>query len=78
MAKKKKRYNKHDYNYDNRNNKVKLKTIAEKVDVDIEQVLSCAVNLGYRIYNLPPKGAKKPRYFVSSLDANKIKNILQK
>lgn len=72
-----KKYNKYN-SYGNRNNKVKLKTIAEKLDVDIEIVLNCARNISCKIYNLPPKGAKKPRYFVSQTDSIKIKKILNK
>lgn len=77
MAKKEK-YKNYDVNNINRNNKVKIKTIAEKINVDIDEVLSCAINMGCRVYNLPPKGAKKPRYFVSQSNAQRIKKQLIK
>lgn len=69
MAKKRKNYN----NYSNKNTKMRLDRIAEKLDVPIEFIISYAESNGMKLYNLPPKGAKKDRLFVSIQNGNKIK-----
>lgn len=75
---KKRKHNKNNNNYGNRNTKVKIKKLAEVLDVSEDEILGYAETMGFRIYNLPPKGAKKPRYFVGIQDGNKIKRYFKR
>lgn len=59
--------------YGNRHSKVRLDRIAAKYNVNVDVVISFAESQSFTMYNLPPKGQKKDRLFVSIGNSNKIK-----
>lgn len=70
-------YRNHGNAYGDRNTKTKLQKIAESFNVDIKDVKDYIKVNHIKIYNLPPKGSKKERLFISSQDAVKVKRYFR-